>query len=385
MKYLKGILLMALIANIQLGWAQLSPSFTVSSYVDDNVYRSPEAQGDLLSDFSLRLNYTPEQSDFTYFINGNYFTYAQNPERNFYINDLGVNYVSVFGSQKNHYFFAGADWLMRLNGADYNYYDYNQLFAYFNFRFNFSNYLLKTGYNFRYRSYSNLSALDNTRHYLFMQINRALPTRTTLIFEADLGYKSFAGQTVAVSGTGGRGRGRMFYEPAYTETQTIPSLSHFIYLMRVAQSLHDRLGIYVQYRQQINLSSNSGYQNSEGYFQDEELFDDPFSYESKSITSQLTWLMPYFVKLQVGGGILNKQYISEQAYVSASDTVGNGGLREDDRRFGYVRLSKTFKLKQSVIDQLRFNLEYNLVINKSNSYWYDYKNNLLGASLQIGF
>jgi hypothetical protein len=272
---------------------------------------------------------------------------------------------------------------MRFDNEIYNYYDYRQIYVYSNIRFDLGAFFLKAGYNLRYRDYINLSYLTNLRHYGYAQINMPFKTRTTLIIEADVGQKSFAGQEIYTTSTSGGGYGRHSNTNGTTSVTTyVPSLSHFILLGRIAQSLHETIGLYIQYRQKINLGNSFSLNNVEGFYQDEELFDDPFSYESKGISSQITWMMPWSMRLQIGGNLIDKNYISEQAYISPEDTLASGGLRIDDQTYYFLNFSKSFFLNKSWLNVLKVNFYFNYIENNSNSFWYNYTNRVLGGGIQ---
>lgn len=370
----------------QAAWAQLSTHIEASSYADDNLFRSPEPVSDILSNVGLTLAYRPQDSGIKFYYEGSFFMYNDFSERNFHLQTVGLNSFSQFGSDGQHGLYWGSDLTMRFNRQDFNYYDYSQLYAYVNLNFDLNFMFLKAGYNFRYRSYSNLPDLSNFRHYAFVQLNKSFATRTTVILEADLGHKSFTGIDLYSTASGGsRGHGGMWSSGSTTEASSIPSLTHAVLLARVSQSLHPKVGIYIQYRKQISLTAQTDYQNANGYYQDEELFDDPFSYQSDAVTSQLTWVLPWSMKFKMGGGNINKTYISEQAYTSAEDTVGLGGIRSDKANNFFVSLNKTFYLKKNWLDALSVDLYYNYIRNESNSYWYDYKNALMGAGISWKF
>ena len=177
----------------------------------------------------------------------------------------------------------------------------------------------------------------------------------------------------------------MSHASTSTTVSEIPSLSQAILLARVTQSLHDKVGIFVQYRRQFSLTDETSFINSDGYYQDEELFDDPFSYESERYSTQLTWILPWTTILKVGGSSISKNYISEQAYISSEDTLGLGGTRTDDRINYNITVSKTFNLNMNWLKSLHLNLDYSYIQSESNSYWYDYKNAVYGGGLQWNF
>jgi hypothetical protein len=387
-------ILLMLVFNISS--AQFRSTIDISSWHDDNLYRSPEKVEDIVTNFDLQLDFQPEESHVNLYFNGSYLLYNELNTRSFYMNALGFNFVKSIDEDELHTFYLGADWTFRVNNEEFNYYDYHQLYAYSNLSFSLDWFYLRGGFNYRYRNYANIPDLNNHQLYGFMQINKSFETRTTFIVEADLGYKTFAGEnftTYTSSGTGsdGQGRGRMAetgsttYMTTTTTANEIPSLSQAVLLARIAQSLHTKMGIYAQYRKQISLTDETSYVNSDDYYQDEELFDDPFSYESETYSSQLTWMLPWQMKIQVGGAIATKNYISEIAYESIDDTTGLAGVRADDQNRYYINFTKTFYLNKNWINTLQFNLNYNYIRNESNSYWYEYENAVISSSIQLTF
>ncbi len=384
-------------------FAQLSVDFSLSSYADDNIYSSPYPTQDFLSDYSAYLSYTPDKTNINYYYNGDYTQYNEEVSRNYWIHELGISYYNPFGKDEQNTFYLGGYWLKRLDTEENYYYDYSQLYGYANLNFSFDTMFLKTGYNFRYRSYNYLPDLTNYRHYLFVQGNKSFQTRTSLILEADVGYKSYAGQEIFEhsSGDGGTrppghgpgGGGMMAVESVestqayyYMSTTTaIPSMGQYVLLARAAQSLTEKMGIYIQYRLQRSLTPNTDYKNLDTQYVDEELFDDPFSYESDSYSSQLSWLLPWQMKIEAGGVYSSKNYLNEYAYITEDDTVGLGGLRLDNRTNAYINFTKNFYFSDTWISAIRIYINYNYINNKSNSFWYKYKNNVFGGGLEFSF
>ncbi|MCK5852997.1 hypothetical protein KAH27_08225 [bacterium] len=390
----------------QLLFAQLSVDFSASSYLDDNIYNSPTPEQDLISDYSIYLNFNPESTYINYYYDGSYVQYNNFNSRNFLLHEVGIYYYNPFGKDEQNTFYLGGDWTKRIDTEENYYYDYSQLYTYANLNFTIDDMFLKTGYNFRYRSYDNLPDLTNYRNYLFVQANKSFQTRTSVTFEADLGYKSYAGVEIfepgggytppgdgGGSGGGGRRHGMSVEtiestsSTVYTTSSTtaIPSMGQVVFLARVAQSLIEKMGIFIQYRKQISLTPDTDYKNLDTQFIDEELFDDPFSYESETVSSQLTWMLPWTMKIQVGGSLSAKNYLNETAFISAEDTVGLGDLRLDDKNNVYVNFSKNFFFKDSWISTIRLRLNYSYIRNESNSYWYDYRNSVYGGGIEFNF
>ena len=375
--------------------AQFNPTLEISTFYDNNLFRTPNPVTDVMTNVDLRLNFQVAESNAQFYYNPDIYIFNTYNERNFSIHGLGLSYFKDLNEDETHTLFLGADYNKRIDKTEFNFYDYNQFYAYLNFRFDLDWFFLRTGYNYRFRDYFNFSDLSNSRHYLFAQINKSFPTRTTFIAEVNYGRKNFSGTQTLVTAysnnsgsTGGFGRGRWSGDLAgdttqsyLTETLQAPSLDQMVLFVRMSQSIYSKMGIYLQYRHQVSLTSQTEYLNSDAYFQDEEIFDDPFSYESRTVASQLTWIMPFFTRLQIGGGYDLKYYISEQAYLSENDSLASGGDRQDKRSFLYLNLSKNFKLNKPWLNTLSINLNGYFTRNRSNSYWYDFRNTVFGGSI----
>ena len=137
--------------------AQLSSRLEVNSSYDDNVFRSQEPTEDFVSDLSLDLSFGFDNSNLQIYYDGNYILYRNLKERNLSLHQLGFSHFISFGEEDLHTFFFGVNGLTRIDGEEYQIYDYNQLYAYANFRFDLESLFIKTGYNFRYRDYKNFS------------------------------------------------------------------------------------------------------------------------------------------------------------------------------------------------------------------------------------
>ncbi len=376
--------------------AGLDTQINLYSTYDNNIFRTPEQTTDLISGIGMKLNYKPAGSNFNLFYQGDYSSFKESNLLNFYFHTLGADYSKAFGQDDVHRLYAGSTWTIRLNKQDHEYYDYQQFYAYLNSRFDLDFLFFSAGYNFRYRRFEYLSDLTNYLHNVFLQLNKSFETRTSLILEASFGRKSFKGsdtftQIIESVGMSGKGQGKRWNTAADGGSTVVstelpaPVLNQAVFLIRAAQSLHTRVGIYLQYSRQISLNEETNFRNSDDYFQDEELFDDPFSYESSAGAGQLTWLLPWNTKLLLRGGLISKEYTDEQAFTAETDTIGLGGNRDDEQRNFYIGFSKKFNGSKSWLRKLEIQIDFAYIDNKSNSYWYDYKNTVFGTSLKWQF
>jgi len=367
--------------------AQVEISFNSVNSYDDNIYLTPEKTGDFIADMELKIDYLikphPQKSVLSLYNSSEYIAYINYSEKNIFLNNFGLAYVQAFGKKKTVKLYLGSSWFLRKNKIEYDYYDYNQFYTYANWQININKTFLKAGYNFRYRSYAYLPDLTNAQHYLFLQLNHSFKTRTSIILESDYGYKAFNG--IETYSTISTNRGRHITTQTVPDGTASPSMSHIILLGRVAQSITKKIGIFVQYRKQISLTDETDYINFDQYSQNDELFDEPFSYSSSGFSSKLTFLLSKSSKLQISGYYINKDYISERAFISEEDTEGLGDIRNDTKEGASLNLSKSFFPKTKQIKSIKTFLNYSYMYNQSNSYWYNYNNNTISLGLSIYF
>jgi hypothetical protein len=364
----------SILALLTLNYGQLETRMDISSFYDDNILLSPLPVSDMVSDFDFHMNYDGLSGSASLYYNGTFMLYRQRQQYNSSLHDLGFDYYRIWGA---HTLYLGGAAAFKMNHTTYNLYNYQQFYLYGSMRFVLNRFLLKTGYNFRYRYYNNYAEIVNSQHYLFGQINKSFWTGTSLLLEMDLGYKTYPNQgSVYALPMGGRGQGRSqnYYQAGL-------SYSHLIWLARISQSLHPKIGINFRYRQQIGLDQSAFSINSYDYAQNDELFDDPFSYNSDSYSSQLTWHLPVAFKFIASGIYSDKTYHNEQPYLIPLDGSNEGGYRHDYQQRLSIILTKNFYLNKNWIKSFQFGINYYYVNNNSNSYWFRYRNNIYRFNL----
>lgn len=359
---------------------QFTTDVDISSYYDNNIFLSPTPVSDQASLFSLTMRYQPESKNISYYYNGNILLYRTQNLYNSHTHYTGLDYYTALGKTDRSTLYLGSAYALKFNHADYDYYNFQQLYLYANMRFLFNSIIFKTGYNFRYRDYANYREISNLRHYFFGQFNKSFFTRTTALIEADLGFKQYPNQGAVTTLLSGRGRGS-----AQAQYPTGLNYNQLIILARLAQSLHPSMGLYIQFRKQIIPIKSQEMIYTSDYTQIDELFDDPFSYETNEFSSQLTWLLPYRIKLMIQGETAVKTYPSQAAYISAEDVTASGNERKDYRKSVSFTFDKILYLNKNWVKSLQFMLNYRYINNSSNSYWYRYTNEIFQVDISWQF
>jgi len=164
-----------------LGISQFNFNISYNGRTDDNLYRSPTPVQDYISLIGLGANYKIQDTGLSIYNNLDFLNYNENTSRSFLLNNLGFsNYINITEDQFSKIYFGG-NWNLRVNKEEYNYYNYSQITGYTNVQHFFRIALLKGGYNYRWRNYTNWSDLSNHLHNAFIQLNKSFPTRTTII------------------------------------------------------------------------------------------------------------------------------------------------------------------------------------------------------------
>jgi hypothetical protein len=386
MKFKYPLMVFSLLVNSLA--AQFYPSVSFQGQYDDNIFRSPWAVGDQIYNLSLGLEYAFDHSPVSLYYNGDFDFFNTYSNRNSNYQTFGLSYFSTFGSKKkNNQLSFGAEYESRNNEDDYFYYDYGQFYMYANIKYyDDFNGIFRSGYSYRYRDYQNYTEINNSLHRLFLNYTRSFPSRTTLIFHSELGlkgYLNYVEQSTAFFTASGHGGGWRPGGGAVTAESRY--LSNLLFRAKISQSVIDNLGINAYYRKQISLIKDSKALSGDITNQDPELFNDPFSYEGGEYGGGITALLPWSINIKAGIGYEKRNYISEQAYISESDTIGLGGLREDTVNNYYLSIDKNFAINSSWIYSVYLYFDYYFMDNKSNSYWYNYKDNFYQAGINLNF
>ncbi|NHZ87261.1 MAG: hypothetical protein GWP19_15545 [Planctomycetia bacterium] len=114
-----------LVTNITFG--QFSNFVSFNSYSYDNLYRTPEPIQDILSTIKVGLNYQIPESNTQFYNNTSLIVFNNIADRNFLINDTGINKSIKISEKFNSIFRLGGNWTMRVNKDNYDYYNYSQL------------------------------------------------------------------------------------------------------------------------------------------------------------------------------------------------------------------------------------------------------------------
>ncbi|MDT8323218.1 MAG: hypothetical protein RRA94_03820 [Bacteroidota bacterium] len=182
--------------------------------------------------------------------------------------------------------------------------------------------------------------------------------------------------------TGGR-RGGMESTVEYLVFEE-PSTSQLRAWVNIGQSLGETTGLSVRFLQRWNLTDRGRafVGGAVDFIGEEELFDDPYSYESSELSFTLTQVLNWGMRLRGGGFYIAKSY----DYPSTLDySDPNVESRQDDRIGGWLRIEKRFGGDWLLFNGLRLSLGYVHMRNRSNTSYYDYNSNALSLGMSTDF
>ena len=113
--------------------------------------------------------------------------------------------------------------------------------------------------------------------------------------------------------------------------------------------------------------------NSENLFTEDELFDDRYGYNGHELSLSFTHYLPAYVKLELGGSRLWKNYLNRYVYNVDGNLNPANQTRMDDRLLTWFEISRSFKLNWG-IKSLNVSLQGGYLKNESNDSYYQFDN-----------
>ncbi|MDZ7261523.1 MAG: hypothetical protein ONB05_05395 [candidate division KSB1 bacterium] len=353
---------------------------------DNNTFRDYEMIPDWVNQTDLYLGHDFKLGSWLsrVYYEGDVNIFKEYPERFFHQHQLGLAFSHQFGEALS--LMAGGNYEIRRNRTAYDYYNYSQWQGYGNVRLEIQQNLpLQAGYRLRGRQYQNLPEFSYQEHFSFLRLSKFLPTKTTPIGEVTYGKKDYTGKSSIVEKkleSKGRGKGwgrhgQMF--PVISYNIDTPGSSQVTILARIAQSLTPSIGLSFQYLRRLLPQQGSRILSGQdsGYATDDELFDDPYRYQSHELSLVATQLLPWNLQLKLGVDYYHKLYPGIPAQDSGED-------RKDERMAGWLYGSKTFRMIRFA-QSLTLYLQYSNLRNRSNDAYFDYYQQVISSGMEWNF
>ncbi|MBK8943977.1 MAG: hypothetical protein IPM32_01785 [Ignavibacteriae bacterium] len=357
-----NIVLMAILLLSSELFGQWNFSLSTQQEYSDNPFHSPVPVSTLISTFDLGIEYKHETLGIGYY--GDYTIFHEIAERNYFWHQIG------FWNSANDLIY-GLYFEQRKNNIEYELYNYTNYNAYLRYKFQFSDINIFSKASLSVTNYSYLTDLDNLLGSIGIGFNKSFETKTTIIGGVNFNYKNYFETNLNDPLLIGDSLEQSFSSSVFT--------NQLNFYGRIAQSVSENTGLAFQYSHQNIVGGTAKYVRQLDYIYGDEsqYFDDPVSYESNTISAQITQLFGDGFSLKGIYSFTQKEYPSQGIYLDP-EFFDSTILRKDDQSLLRFTLSKTFEFAQSNID---VSLSYLAINNLSNSYWYKYKN----SQFNIGF
>ena len=368
---------------VALGWmnvsAQTNIYFTSYFIRDDNAFKSREAYEEWINNSTLHLGYrfVGNTYQFQGYYSTDFLTFANNGGLNNYAHKFGVS-----GRLDNDEYTISIHSFARLHNykEPYIYYNVNRYFLNASFQYNPNlKHIYSLGLTVNKDRYSEFEELDNLIYRIYVRFQRFFQSKISITGEAGLGIKNYVNQSVIQYfgvGLGPRSFTRDREDPVRA---TIFSLSAII-----GKSITSHLGVSLGLGGQWFVGDPiMAYSNGIYYYTENDLYDDPYSYQNHYITLHLTKQFAVGFQGKIGVKYQSKDYAGTPAIGDDGNVTDE--TREDSRSEYFIMITKKFETGwrfPGSID-LFFNFMYRN--NPSNDPYYDYEDHigLLGFSVGL--
>jgi hypothetical protein len=353
--------------------------------------------------------------------------YASPGDWRFFLHTAEARYAFDLGERSR--LFVGTTGTLRRNGDAWSEADWSGLAGWANLEMKpRAETTVRTGYRIDRRVFADLPSLDQTEHDLFLSVLANLKTRTTLIAESHVGFKSYAGELLSVeprveaqagrgtgvsvsdsgsgpggggsgggsgpagpadgSGSRGPGPGGMgpSVRPGVSDRPAGDNARQVTVLGRVAQSLGERTGLSLQatWRRTGGSVPPAVVSTPAGFF-DDGVYDDPFASDLVALDLRLKHVLAGGAVFEARGRRLRQSYTAELALDADWSPLPGEPLRED--RVWRAGLTLSLPLFPGRTGPLALTLEtlYDFTDSASNDVFYEYRSHSVFAALAVGY
>ncbi|MFC1490308.1 surface lipoprotein assembly modifier [Candidatus Latescibacterota bacterium] len=358
-------------ANI---YAQTSINYTGYLVKDDNAFKNREAYDEWINNSTLLLGhqFSGENYSLQGFYSVNFLRYNNNNDlsnfrhiagfsgelRNYFENDYTLDFSGYvkFNQFKDRYDYYNA------NGYDINISIKNESLLTENYSF---------GLSMTQDRYDVFTDIDNNSYNLWGKYQRFFRSKLSLSGEASFAVKKYVNQnTIEYFG---------YYR--YTEE---PILSSVVSLSgTLGKSITPTLGVNLGVGGKLFVGDPiQVYSNGIYYYTENDLYDDPFSYEDHYVSINLTKQFAVGFQSKIGIKFQSKDYAGTPALDENGDLIGK--TREDSRNEYSLITTKKFNTGIKFPGEFTVFLNYMYRNNPSNDPYYNFKDNVVLVGFSVG-
>lgn len=358
--------------------AQTDVSFTSYLIRDGNTFKSRLARDEWITNPNLRVTHRLGNENYRLqgFYTGDFLLYATNNELN--------NHTHTFGVTGSYY-----DDLSTLSiTASARLLNFRESFAYYSAnRYSLSGSyeyvptleeLYMLGVAVTNDDYREFDELDNASYRIYGRVQRFFQSKLSITGELGLGVKDYTNQSVInYYGSGiGWGNAARFNE--------VPvSAALFSASVNVGKSITSHTGISAGIGGQWFIGDPIvAYSSGIYYYTENDLYDDPYSYQGPYATLQLTEQISVGFQAKLGLKIHKKRYSGTPALNDVGQLTG--AQREDTRSEYSFMISKKFRATWPISLGIDVFFGYVYRSNPSNDPYYEFKDHIGLIGFTVG-
>ncbi len=365
----KLIIIIFFVLSINVIWGKgFNVGTGINSYFSNNIFLNSTSVKDLVTILSADLNLTGKNVNL--YFEGDFSLFKDNSDFNSFRLTPGVQFLKYLKGRNYLYF-----------DLSYPLLEYRDYYTDFNYSgprseaglkyYLASTLLLKSGYSFELRNYSNFSSFDFINHTVFFEINKFFPSQTTLRLQTGINYRYY------------RHIARIIPEEDWNidtdinavNSMSVPNLSG---ILRVSQGIGSKVGIYgeAEYRKNFR-----GLEEAETLINNSYViypYNDNYLWEGTRLTLNIKFIP--FSEISVSGRLsfLSKNYPGIFIMDEEGLVVEPREEREDSTTQFDISVSKKFP-KASLFLNMTFR------DNRSLDSFFDYRMLTLSASIRYYF
>jgi hypothetical protein len=387
---------------------------------DDNIFRNYSGQGDMVFMPYAQLGYVASVSDYSslrFGYDGDFYLFNEMSHRDFSVHSGNFSYSRLW-PESNTLLSMGASVESRLNPSDYSYYNYTTGGVYGSFKYYLRDDLMMLArYNLVGKKFKEFDEFNFAEQVFDIRVNHFLPSRTTLSVNAAYYNKSYTSDVETLDSTfvsaeditggmgmmgpfGGRGRGMggrlegflpEDFEGFYrydVRAERFASTSQLRLGASVAQNVAEGTGLMLAYTARINPHSRNRYLTNlgESVINNEELFDDHYSYNGHEAKVQLRQMLPGKSMLTLLFTARSRKYSGRPAYDLYGFAIASGASRLDKAILFTAQYSRSVTAGWlGALESLDVVLQGGAGRNSSNDEYYDYKSAWFSLGVEKGF
>jgi hypothetical protein len=392
------VLITLVLVLCAISFGQTTTSLGLQFSYDSNAYRTYDAVPDYVTEtsFSLARDIAGGPWSTRLFYEGNLNFFNEDEDRRFHDHTLGLAASRPLAWHEVVLGFGGNFSLSR-NAALYEYANYAQGLAFANAKLPLGAAgASQIGYRIRYRSYENLAELTNLENYVFERVNFGLSSGTSFILQTSYGRKSYSSTSsgtpapeLPTHGHGHRGGGGGDGDEWESSTGSggVPPASQWMGSAKVGQSVTPSTGLGIHYLRRVSLGADAPsaypYGKLYSYRSEDEIFNDPYSFEGHEVGVEMTRLLPWQMSVKMG----YDRYVKNYTYAArdlSGEPLPTGENRMDTQGIIWVSLRKAFS-GRGALNGFQIYSEVLSITNESNDPYFDYDDTVLSLGTSLSF